>query len=217
MRPIFSGVLVFLFILIIGVGCDEGMNVAKPIISDVMDSEQMELSESEKPESQPIAEVEPDADKRDSTVLDPDVDVPPVPDQTFVYVTPAEIESPSVGEPFMVGINVANGISIAGYQVTVNFDPTALRYVSNMNADYLPAGTYVPEPRVTDSSVRILAVAYSTAPDGDGTLAKVAFEVLEAKASTIQLTEVRLVDAKGNFLPHITVGGKVTDAVPNGS
>ena len=138
-----------------------------------------------------------------------------MPEQTVVYVTPAEVTSPSIGEQFIVSINVANGVSIAGYQVTVNFHPTALRYVSITNADYLPAGAYVPEPKVTNSSVRILAVAYSTVPDGDGTLAKVAFEVLEAKASTIQLTEVRLVDAKGNFLPFITADGEVNDAVPN--
>ena len=74
MRPIFSGTLVFLFILIVGVGCDEGMNVAKPTISDVMDSDQMELSEPEKPESQPVAEVTQNEDKTDSTVTDPDVE-----------------------------------------------------------------------------------------------------------------------------------------------
>ena len=133
MKPIFSGTLVFLFIIIIGVGCDEGMNVVEPVISDPMDSDQMEQSDVEKPESQPVSE------------------------QTVVYVTPAEIESPSAGEPFMVSINIANGVSIAGYQVTVNFDPTALRYVSIANTDYLPAGAFVPEPKVTDSSVRILS------------------------------------------------------------
>lgn len=215
MRPIFSGTLVFLFIIVVGVGCDEGMNVAKPIISDLMDSDQMELSEPEKLESQPVAEIEQDADNADSTVPDPDVEALPVSEQTVVYVTPAEVESPSIGESFMVSINVTNGVSVAGYQVTVNFDPTAIRYVSNINADYLPAGAYVAEPRVTDSGVRILAVAYSTAPEGDGTLATVTFEVVQEKASTIQLTEVQLVDAKGNFLPHITADGEVTDAVQN--
>ena len=214
MKPFYFGTLVFLFMIIIGAGCDEGMNVGKPIISDAMVSEQMEQSNTEKPESQPVAEVEQDENKMDSTV--PDVEVLPVSEQTVVYVTPAEIESPSVGKPFMVSINIANGVSIAGYQVTVNFDPTALRYVSSANADYLPVGTYVPEPKVADSSVRIIAIAFSTVPDGDGTLGTVMFEVVEAKASTIQLTDVRLVDAKGNFLPHITADGKVTDAVQNG-
>ena len=46
--------------------------------------------------------------------------------QAVVSVDPAEVESPAVGEELMVNINIAGGAGVAGYQVTVNFDPTAL-------------------------------------------------------------------------------------------
>ena len=50
--------------------------------------------------------------------------------QAAVSVDPAEVESPAVGEQLMVNINITGGEGVAGYQVTVNFDATALSYVS---------------------------------------------------------------------------------------
>ena len=49
----------------------------------------------------------------------------------IVSVDPATVESPAVGEQLMVNINIMGGAGVAGYQVTVNFDPTALSYVSD--------------------------------------------------------------------------------------
>ena len=51
-----------------------------------------------------------------------------------ISVEPAEVESPAAGEELMVSINIMGGEGVAGYQVTVNFDPTALSYVSAANA-----------------------------------------------------------------------------------
>ena len=48
-----------------------------------------------------------------------------------VSVDPAEVESPAAGEQLMVNINIMGGEGVAGYQVTVNFDSTALSYVSS--------------------------------------------------------------------------------------
>ena len=108
--------------------------------------------------------------------------------QAVVSVDPAEVESPAVGEELMVNINIAGGAGVAGYQVTVNFDPTALSYVSGGNADYLPAGAFAVPATTTDSSVTISAGTSLTgpAPDGDGTLATVTFTVVEAKPSADQ-------------------------------
>ena len=130
-----------------------------------------------------------------------------------VSVEPAEVESPAAGEELMVNINIAGGADVAGYQVTVNFDPTALEYVSGGNADYLPAGAFAVPVTTTDSSVTIAGTSLTgAAPDADGTLATVTFTVVEAKASTISLTGVTLADATAAALEVTTMDGMVTVA-----
>ena len=132
--------------------------------------------------------------------------------QAVVSVEPAEVESPAAGEELMVSINIAGGADVAGYQVTVSFDPTALSYVSGGNADYLPTGAFAVPVSATDSSVTIAATSLAgAAPDADGTLATVAFEVVEAKASTISIAVV-LSDAAASALEVTAADGMVTVA-----
>ena len=131
--------------------------------------------------------------------------------QAVVSVEPAEVESPAAGEELMVSINITGGADVAGYQVTVNFDPTALSYVSGGNADYLPAGAFAVPPTTTDSSVTIAGTSLTgAAPDADGTLATVTFMVVEAKPSMIGLTGVTLADAAANALDVTTMDSTVT-------
>ncbi len=126
-----------------------------------------------------------------------------------VSVEPAEVESPAVGEELMVSINVTGGAGVVGYQATVNFDATALEYVSAANADYLPAGAF-PVIRPGDGSVLVGAGGATAAAAADGTLATVTFKVIEAKASTISLTGVVLSDAAAAELEVTTMDGMVT-------
>ena len=136
--------------------------------------------------------------------------------QAVISVNPATIGSPEIGEQFTINIDITGGKSVAGYQVTVNFDPTALKYVSSANADYLPAGALVVPPKISNNNVIIAALGIgATAPDGDGTLATVVFEVIAVKASTIELTGIRLIDTDVNVLAVTTEDGIVTgSAVP---
>ncbi len=130
--------------------------------------------------------------------------------QAVVSVDPAEVESPAVGEELVVSINITGGEGVVGYQATVNFDPTALEYVSAANADYLPVGAF---PVVTpggDGSVLVGAGGATPAADMDGTLATVTFTVVEAKPSTIGLTDVLLSDATAAALEVTTMDGMVT-------
>ena len=131
--------------------------------------------------------------------------------QAVVSVDPAEVESPAAGEELMVNINITGGADVAGYQITVNFDPTALEYVSSANADYLPAGAFPVPAVVTDSSVAIAAASVTgAAAAADGTLATVTFTVVEAKASAISLTDVTLADPTAAALEVTTMDGMVT-------
>ncbi len=133
--------------------------------------------------------------------------------QAVVSVEPAEVESPAAGEELMVSINIAGAADVAGYQLTISFDPTALSYVSGGNADYLPAGAFAVPVVTTDNSVTIAATSLTgAAADADGTLATVTFEVLEAKASAISLGGVTLADATASALDVTTADGMVTVA-----
>ena len=131
--------------------------------------------------------------------------------QAVVSVDPAEVESPAAGEELMVSINVTGGADVAGYEVVVNFDATALEYVSSANADYLPAGAFAVPAVATDSSVKVAAASLAgTAAEADGTLATVTFTVLEAKASAISLTDVIVSDSTSAPLDITVMDGMVT-------
>ena len=112
-----------------------------------------------------------------------------------VSMDPSSVESPAVGEQLTLNINITGGMNVAGYQLTVTFDPTALSDASIANGDYLPTGAFVAPLPATDTSVGLGATAVGATSDGDGTLATVTFTVVEAKDSTIGLADVSIVDA----------------------
>ena len=136
--------------------------------------------------------------------------------QAVVSVDPAEVESPAAGEELMVNVNIMGGADVAGYQVHVNFDTTALEYVSSANGSYVSdvllsdAGTAAD---ASDGNFRIYAAAKpGVVSDGDGTLATVTFKVLEAKASAISLTDVIISDSTSAPLDITIMDSMVTVA-----
>ena len=128
-----------------------------------------------------------------------------------VSVDPAEMESPAVGEQLMVNINIMGGAGILGYEVDISYDPTALSFVGSANADYLPAGSFATQPVQSEGGVKISAASLAgAAPDADGRLATVTFEVVEAKASTIGIAAVILAGANNTTIESTTADGMVT-------
>ena len=126
-----------------------------------------------------------------------------------VSISPSAVESPAIGEQIVLNINIAGGENVAGYQFTLTFDATALRYVSGHNADYLPAGAFVVPPRVMGNQVTLAATSLSGGSEGAGTLATVTFEVFAVKASSLRLSRVRLTDSDANFLAVRAENGEV--------
>ena len=108
----------------------------------------------------------------------------------MVSIDPATIDSPAVGEQLTLNINITGGMNVAGYEVTLTFDSTALSYVSIANGDYLPAGAFAVPPVVTDTSAKLAATSLAGTASGDGTLATATFMVVEAKDSAIELEAV---------------------------
>ena len=136
--------------------------------------------------------------------------VAPLPAGIAVFVEPRQTTSPAAGQQLKISINVKGAADVLAYEVTVGFDPTALRYVSISNADYLPAGAFASPPQTTANSVYMAATSVAdTAAAARGTLATVTFEVVSAKASTITLNNVLLSDSNVTPLALKTVNGKV--------
>ena len=131
-----------------------------------------------------------------------------------VSIDPASVESPAAGEQLTLNINITGGMNVAGYQLTVTFDPTALSDASIANGDYLPTGAFVAPLPATDTSVGLGATAIGATSEGDGTLATVTFTVVEAKDSTIELTNVLISDPDAAAIDVTVQGATVTGPAP---
>ncbi len=114
-----------------------------------------------------------------------------------VRITPSSVPSPAIAERLTLSLDIKDGENVTGYQATVGFDSSALRYVSSSGSDYLAAEAFVVPAVVKENQVTLAATSLAGASDGDGTLATLTFEVLAVKASAVTLSRVSLVDADG--------------------
>ena len=121
----------------------------------------------------------------------------PTTSDATVSISATEVQSPTIGELLTFPLNITDGENVAGYQATVEFDTTALRYVSSENGDYLPHGAFFVPPVVEENKVTLAASSLASESNGDGTLATLTFELVAAKTSTLKLSEVSLVDSDG--------------------
>ena len=129
---------------------------------------------------------------------------------TRVSINPNLVESPSVGKQFAINVSITDGEDIGGYQLTVGFDATALRYVESANGDYLPPGAFFGTPAVERDRVTLGAVTSAGVVNGDGTLATLTFEILDVRESTLALSDVILIKSDGGeYLPILSTGGRV--------
>ena len=130
-----------------------------------------------------------------------------------VSVTPEQIPSPAVGEQLYLNIQVIGGKDVAGYKLTIVFDPTTLRYIDSTNGDYLPTGTFASSVITSANGVSLAATSTTGVATVEiGTLATVKFEVLAVKSAAINLINVTLFDSTAMSLPVLTVDGIVVPA-----
>ena len=114
-----------------------------------------------------------------------------------VSITPSSIASPAVGQQLEFTLNIADAEAVAGYQASVQFDTTALRFLSGVNGDFLPTGAFFVQPIVEGNLVKLNAASLAGESNGSGTLATLTFEIIVVKASTLTLSDVLLSNSKG--------------------
>ena len=130
--------------------------------------------------------------------------------EALVHVVLPQTTPIAVGEQLNVDIQIADAQGVAGYELTVGFNPTVLRYIGGANADYLPEGAFALSPIVLNGAVYIAATSIiGAASDSKGKLATLTFEVVAAKASTLQLRNVILSDSAGMPLSVATRDGRI--------
>ncbi len=130
-----------------------------------------------------------------------------IPADTVLSISPSPVTSPPIGERLTFNVNIVGGESVAGYQVIVQFDPTALRYVETSKGDYLGSDAFFVPQDIGGGHLGLALTALTGVSSGDGTLSTITFEVLSMKASTLTLSEARISDSQGNtFRPHVKRG-----------
>ena len=108
-----------------------------------------------------------------------------------VRIEPASVVSPEVGQQFSVEIAISGGRNVAGYQVMILYDPTALRAVGFNRGDYLPDGAFLGPAWLrtlpTQKQVRFAGTSSPSESHGSGRLGRLTFEVLEVTTSSLTL------------------------------
>ena len=154
----------------------------------------------------PITDMSPLASLKKLVEVDIETEVVPIID-AVLSISPSPVASPAIGELLTLSLNIGTDEMVAGYQVTLQFDATALRYVESSNGDYLPDGAFFVPPVVNRGRLELASSALAGVSEGDGTLATITFEVLAVKASTLTLSETLLSDDQGNtFRPRVEQG-----------
>ena len=133
---------------------------------------------------------------RDGTVLLWDITTPPSATLT-VGLSPSHVTSPPVGEDLRLSLDIEAGEDVAGFQATVYFDSTALRFVEGEAGDYLPDGSFFVPPVENGNQLTLGGASLARASDGDGLLVTLTFEVLSVRSSIVTLFNVSLVDLEG--------------------
>ena len=129
--------------------------------------------------------------------LAPSVSQPVANEDAIVSLSPASVPSPAVGKQLTLSLAITDGEKVAGYQATVAFDPSVLRFVSYVNGDYLPADAFEIPAVIMEDSVTLAVTSHAEERNGAGMLAALTFEVISVKASTLRLSEVILSDGAG--------------------
>ncbi len=130
---------------------------------------------------------------------------------TAVNLSPVSVASPGVGEQLTFTLNITDGQNIAGYQATVQFDTTTLRYVQSDNGTYLPTGAFFIPPQVEGNTVQLAASSLAGEAMGDGILATITFEIVAVKASTVLLSVVILTNSTGETIIPQTENAEITE------
>lgn len=119
-------------------------------------------------------------------------------------ITPSSIEAPPSGKQLTFNIDLTGTQNVTEYQLTLQYDATALRYISSMNSSQRINSLFA-TPLVKENSVTLS----ERVPDGsninDGILATVTFEVIKRTDVNLVISQA-LLTHNGGERSHPLVG-----------
>ena len=145
--------------------------------------------------------------------------IKPIVDTTAVVkIAPDLVESPALGEQLKINVNVTDANNITGFQVTIDFDTTALRYISSENGGFLPGDVHIDTEVVYPNRVKLESTTSTGLGIGNGPLASLMFKVIARKPSTISIPRVILEKSDGSISHPLAVASSiVAPPSPDGS
>ncbi len=131
------------------------------------------------------------------------------PSTSTVSIMPASITSPDAGERFTISIDIADAENVAGYQVALQFDSEAVRYIAWEQGTYLEGELFNLPAEIGTNEISFASTAGMASSAAEGTLLTITFEVVAIKASTLSLTEVVLASGSGTELLVMTQNAEI--------
>ena len=131
----------------------------------------------------------------------------------IMRIRPASIESPDIRALFAVDVVIDNARNVQGYQLSVHFDPEALRYVSWQQGTYLSGDVFAGLKTIAAGQISFVVTAPTEATNTQGVLLTITFEVVAAKASILSLSDVILVSGQRTALPVKTEGSEIVKPI----
>jgi len=116
---------------------------------------------------------------------------------TIAKITTSPEASLVIGERLAFDIEISGAEKVAGYQLTMAFDETVLRYVSSTKGSYLRDNAFFARPIVEKNQVTLASTALTKMGNGAGRLATLTFEIVDVKSSTLRLSSLILSDPAG--------------------
>lgn len=107
-------------------------------------------------------------------------------------ITPLSVEAPPSGEQLTFNINMAGSQNVTGYQLTLQYDATALRYISSTSGAEIIKSLPAMPPVLKENSVTFAESTAAGSRIEDGTLVTVTFEVLKRTDVTLMISEALL-------------------------
>ncbi|MCG9128500.1 PD40 domain-containing protein [Candidatus Poribacteria bacterium] len=118
----------------------------------------------------------------------------------IIGLKPSNVNSVTVGEKIILTIDIVDSYTVSGFSSVVKFDSNSLRFLECYLGDFLPDGSFEDSPNIEDNVIKLSARSRTGYGAGNGTLATLSFQVLQLKASRIEISKVTLTDKAGFIL-----------------
>ena len=135
-------------------------------------------------------------------------------DPPYLNFSPAS-QSVFQGDQATIYVEVEDATDLKGANITLNFDPTQLQYVSSADGGFLPGATLMP-PAVDNigGSVMLDIVSLTSNASGNGTLFSVVFSRSDTAATNICFGTTNLRDKNNIVIYHYTGGCCTITSLP---